>query len=270
MNTSKPISLDELKVLQMDVLEAVHRFCKANNIRYSMACGTLLGAVRHKGYIPWDDDIDIYMLREDYEKFIATFPAKYEGIYTAISLETDKKWVRPYGKVYDNRTVLIENANYGDLCGVNIDVFPVDRIPDDEAEWQRYSKRRLFFQRLFEFKIVRLSRKRNPLKNLVLLLGKILLSPISARKFGEFLSKYSKKFANTDGKRLFECVQGLNQVRPFSRSLFDEIVEIPFEDRRFCAVRNADEQLTGLYGDYMQLPPEEKRVTHHDFIAYWK
>jgi lipopolysaccharide cholinephosphotransferase len=210
------------------------------------------------------------MLREDYERFISIFPEAIEGKYKLMSLETDKRWVRAYGKVYDSRTIMIENANYGDLCGVNIDIFPVDRIPDDEAEWLRYSKRRHLLQRLFEFKIVRLSRKRNVLKNLVLLLGKILLCPISARKYAEFLSKYSKKFAKTDGKRLFECVLGLNQIRPFSRSLFDEIVEIPFEDRHYCAVSNTDELLTGLYGNYMQLPPEEKRVTHHDFIAYWK
>jgi lipopolysaccharide cholinephosphotransferase len=270
MVTENTISIDELKVLQMDVLEAVHRFCKANNIRYSMACGTLLGAVRHKGYIPWDDDIDIYMLREDYEKFIATFPAKYEGIYTAISLETDKRWIRPYGKVYDIRTVMVENSNFGDLCGVNIDVFPIDCVPEDQQDWLHYDKYRRFFQRIFEFKIVRLSAKRNPIKNLALILGKMLLLPISTRRFGQFLSKYAQKYNASNSRCVFECVQGLFQKHPFRRTLFDDITEMPFEDRTFCAFSNFDEYLTNAYGDYMQLPPEEKRVTHHAFTAYWK
>ena len=94
------LNLDQVKSIQLDVLSAIHRFCCENDIRYSLACGTLLGARRHGGYIPWDDDIDIYMLRADYDKLMSTFPAEYLGFCKIVSLERDARWDRAYAKGY--------------------------------------------------------------------------------------------------------------------------------------------------------------------------
>ena len=109
------IKLDELKKIQLDILVFIDDFCEKNNINYWIDCGTLLGAVRHKGYIPWDDDIDIGMLREDYDKFMKIFNnCCNNSKYKFISYETDKNWPFPFGKVLDITTVLYEpDKKYG-------------------------------------------------------------------------------------------------------------------------------------------------------------
>lgn len=264
------ISIEELKVLQMDVLQAIDQFCQEHSIVYSMACGTLLGAVRHKGYIPWDDDIDIYLLREDYNKLIKSFPKCYQGNYELISLERDEKWDHPYAKAFDNRTIFKENANTSTLIGVNIDIYPIDDVPDDEKEWIKYNKRRRIYQRLNEVKFIRLSRSRSFMKNMILALLKILLCWLSKRQFAMFLNKYAQKYNHKDYSSAFECVQGLLQKHKFSKSLFDSVVKLPFEDRMFLGFKDYDAYLSNGYGNYMQLPPEEKRITHHNFEAWWK
>lgn len=266
----KIIDTDELKILQTDVLDAIHRFCEKQGIKYTMGCGTLLGAVRHKGYIPWDDDIDIYLLREDYEILMKLFPSLYDGKYEIVSLERDVSWERPYAKAYDNRTVFQESATYKQVIGVGIDVYPIDNVPDDEREWATYNRKRLFFQRLFQVKFIRVNKTRNFWKNGLLVLMKAALLPVSLNRFARFLSRYAQKFNDIPTRYVFETVQGVYVRRRFRKDTFLEIIDLPFEDRCFKGLKNYDEYLRNAYGDYMQLPPEEKRVTHHDFTAYWK
>lgn len=266
----KTIEIDELKTLQLDIAEAVHDFCQAHGIKYSLACGSLLGAVRHNGYIPWDDDIDIYLPREEYEKLQRLFPKAYQGHLDFVTLETDPRWNRPYGKIHDTRTVMRERSASAIPLGVNIDVFPVDAAPDDEQEWQRYNKRRLTLQHLFEAKFVTLSRTRSIRKNIILALAKLLLLPIPTRTYARHLSRLAQRYNGTPSHHLFEACQGLFQKHPFLKVDFDSVALHPFEDRQFCIMAGYDDCLTNGFGDYMQLPPVEKRVSHHVFQAWWK
>lgn len=266
----KIIDTDELKVLQTDVLEAIHGFCEKQGIKYTMGCGTLLGAVRHKGYIPWDDDIDIYLLREDYERLMKSFPPLYDGKYKLVSLERDAAWERPYAKAYDNRTVFRENAAYKYVIGVGIDVYPIDNVPDDESEWVDYNRKRLFFQRLFQMKFIRLNKSRSLWKNMLLVIVKGVLLPVSPSRFARFLDRYARKYNNASTRFVFENVQGVCVRRRFRKDVFLDIEDMSFEDRHFNGLKDYDEYLRNAYGNYMQLPPEEKRVPHHDFIAGWK
>ena len=266
----KEIGLEELKVLQMDVLQAVDEFCRNNNIRYSMACGTLLGAIRHKGYIPWDDDIDIYVPRDDYRRLVDIFPSLYKGRYKLTSLERSSLWDKPYAKIYDNKNVMVEDAVWKENIGVNIDVFPVDEVPDDESEWLEYNKKRMRQQKLFILKFVHLSFNRSIAKNVALLLFKIITCFYSSRKWAKSIDKMCKKYNGLGYNRYFECCSGRIQKHPFPKRLFDDLVYMEFEDRTFKAFADADCYLRNGYGDYMTLPPEEKRIPHHDFKAYWK
>lgn len=264
----KEITQEELKIIQMDILSAIDEFCNNNGIKYSMACGTLLGAVRHKGYIPWDDDIDIYLYREDYLRLIAEFPETYNEKYEIVSLERSKIWDRPYAKGFDNTTILIENAYCSEQIGVNIDIYPIDDVPDNEYEWLYYDRQRRKWQHYFNLTSVKSGK--NPIKTLVLKVIHFSTYVYSRRDIAKHLDKIAKQNNGKGYQRCFETVQGVIQKHPFRKSLFDDIIEYPFEDRMFSAFRNADEYLTNGYGNYMELPPIEKRITHHAFKAYWK
>lgn len=265
----KELSLEEIKVLQMDVLAAIDRFCCANNIRYSMACGTLLGAIRHKGYIPWDDDIDIYVPRQDYKRLMAEFPETYEGYYKISSLERDKFWNRPYANAYDSRTVFEEDARNCELIGVNIDIFPVDDVPIGE-EWIRFDTKRRREQKLFSLNFVRFSRQRAFLKNAFLLFYRVIACFYPTRKWAERLDVKAQQFNEQGYNYLFENCLGLLQKKPFPKELFDRLIYVPFENRQFKAFADYDNYLKNGFGNYMQLPPKEKQVSHHSFKAYWK
>lgn len=264
------LTIEEVKVLQLDVLQAIHEFCTQNSIKYSLGCGSMLGCARHQGYIPWDDDIDIYIPRSDYQRLISIFPKVYKGKYELISLERNDNWKRPYAKASDNTTRFIENVSGQFEIGVNIDIYPIDFVPDNEKEWLSYNKKRRFFQHLMEFKYVKFRKNRSFHRNVGLLLGKFILLPISEKKLALFLNYYAQIHNKTCRNRMFECVQGLFQKKPFPARLFDDIILLPFEDRRFMAFNNYDEYLTNGYGDWRQLPPIEKQVAHHDFQAYRK
>ena len=264
------IGLDELKVIQMDVLQAIDKFCRDNAITYSLACGTMLGAIRHGGYIPWDDDIDIYLLRTDYERLMAIFPETYNDYYSISSLERNAKWDKPYAKAFDIRTVVIGENKNDVSCGVDIDIFPVDDVPDDEKTWMNYDKKRRKLYTKYCQIFGRAPLKKEPLCILRWVRRNYLKWFISRRQIAERLDRYSKIWNGRGYSRVFECCQGALQKRPFKKEIFDKIKDYPFENRSFMGFDNYDEYLRNGFGDYMTLPPVEKRVSHHRFKAYWK
>ena len=271
----KEISLAELKIIQMDILSAVHRFCTEKSIGYSLACGTMLGAARHKGYIPWDDDIDIYMLREDYDRFNKFFPQALDGKYVLTTLERDHKYESAYGKVYDNTTVMQESKPKPYEMGVNIDVFPIDRVPENGKEWQRYNAARLGWINRWAMKsngytIFNWHKERSILSNTIMTAGKIAMLFVSVRQTAKWLQRFARKYDHTDSPLVFECCMGIFQKHPFPRSLFDNLSLIEFEDRQYLAFTDYDTYLTNGFGDWRQLPPKEEQVSHHEFHAFYK
>lgn len=269
-NLGTKITLEDVKIIQMDILTAIDKFCKDHNIRYSLACGTLLGAIRHKGYIPWDDDIDIYMPREDYIRMMKEFPETYEGRYKIASLEREPLWDRLFAKAYDNTTLLIENACVNKHIGVCIDIFPIDDVPDNDQKWHSYNFWRKLHLNLLKTKYNSLNGNQSPIHKLAIALIQVLTCWYPKRKWIDYLDKLAQRNNNKGYSRCFECCQGLFQNKPFPKNLFDEIIDVVFEDRQFKAFANADTYLRNAYGNYMELPPENKRITIHDWEAYYK
>lgn len=124
----RKIDMGELREKQMQILDYVAQFCDEHGIRYIIEGGTMLGAIRHGGYIPWDDDIDVGMLREDYQRFIELFSQEAKDGYVFACSETTEGWHLPFGKVMDTNTLLVQD---GHNLGINIDIFPYDDAPED-------------------------------------------------------------------------------------------------------------------------------------------
>ena len=261
----KKVTSEESKALMLAMLSAIDSFCCSNNIVYSISCGTMLGAVRHGGFIPWDDDMDIYMLRKDYQRFTSIFPEVYEDKYALVSPEKSNKRNRPFAKVTDVRTTSGEKSS---LPGVDIDVFPIDDVPDIDAEWEKYRHKQIRLYKSMFFKSDKPAKNMTLLASCKLYLMKLLLLPFSNKYLVKHLSDFAQINNNRGYKRVFECVQGMRCKSPFPKALFDDIIEWKFEDRIYHGFKDADQYLSLTYGDYMTLPPVEKRVCHHKEF-YW-
>ncbi len=265
----KPLSLEELKKYQIGILDAVASFCDRNGINYFLSGGTLLGAVRHKGYIPWDDDIDICMMREDFERFIRVFNASDER-YQVYSIENNPQFLREYGKVLDTHTLLYEPDENGQKLCVNIDLFIMDSAPsDDRIVKQMYDRR----DALRRKKILREQSKYQRVTGLHSLwyyIRGIFLRMVPERYYVTQLVKNAKHFSDSTSEYVGDfcgIYHGLPRTK-VKRSIFSEATLLEFEGKQYQAPVGYDTWLTALYGDYMTLPPEKKRVSHHSFVAY--
>ena len=268
MSMEREIALDELKRIQIEILDEVHAYCEKNHLTYFLSSGTLIGAVRHKGYIPWDDDIDIYMPRNDYEEFLDSFNES-EKEYRVFSLKTDSSCTLAYAKVERVGTRIIETLVNPRTVGVNIDVFPLDGVPDDLA------KRRVYFSKIQRIRNAMVLKdvsvdfkKRGLVKNLILIVGRFALCFKSMRRLAvELDSMVDKHCPETE----FVCnlIMGNGIQSVFSRDAVRDVTDVEFEGKRYKTMLGYKEYLTRTYGDYMQLPPVEKRVSTHVFHAYW-
>ena len=255
----RKINLDELKQIQLNLLKEVHDFCMERGLRYSLGGGTLLGAVRHKGYIPWDDDIDLMMPRIDYDIFVKEFSG-YKSFLVCGAYENDKSFIYPFAKVYDNRTQLKEKDFKGGI-GVNIDVFPIDGYPNkniNKWEFFFFIVKMKFMMKAFYLK----TKEKRSWKKIPFL---ILSDSYVKERANHLTRKY--KCENTV---FWGVVMGRYEEKEcYSHTVFSEYIELEFENLKFYAIKDYDTYLMGHYGDYMVLPPVEKQKRHHQTEAFW-
>ena len=266
----KIITIEEKKTILLDILTAVDKLCEKEGIVYSMACGTMLGAVRHKGFIPWDDDIDIYLLRTDYTRLENAFPNLLDGKYRFVSLSRTKGWHCAYGKIFDDRTYSANPKASRISFGINIDVYPIDDVPDTEEDWLIFRKKQKKAVYDVKYKNLSFSTHNGLRRNLFLVWKKL---PILFLSRNELLKRLDIMAQSNNGKgysTCFENCQGLIQQHPFKKTLFDTISVWPFENRFFHGFKDADAYLRNGYGDYMKLPPKEKQVLVHGYDTFWK
>ncbi len=260
------LTTEEVKKIQIEILDVVAAFCEENNINYWLDSGTLLGAVRHKGYIPWDDDIDIGMLRPDYDKFAELFN-KSNDRYRFVDIDNTPDFYVAFGKVIDTKTVLYEPDKNGDKLAVNIDIFIYDNAPDDDNIVKKmYDRRdRLAFMSLFSRGNQIISTDtfiRRIIKKATHICFVFVSSANCVKKISENSQKYSKEKTKRVGN--FTAVTRIAS----DKKIFSSFVDVDFEGKKYNAPVGYDEWLTDFYGDYMQLPPKEKQVTHHQYEAY--
>ena len=253
--------IQELRQIQMGILDEVHRYCEAHGLRYFLSSGTLIGAVRHKGYIPWDDDIDIYMPRQDYEAFLQSYHDE-KGIYRAINPSTESHYYYTFAKVVDQRTHMVEKETEGYEIGVYMDIFPVDFVTEDMQQRQRIFKQKKLLYKIRRCKISR----SNPLQSrLAYIVYKCW--PMSVRQIERKIRQLIVLPTPTP------TVCNMTEAGPTIKGCFpaDDIassVDIEFEGKTYKTMIGYKDYLQRTYGDYMTLPPVEQRVTHK-FEAYW-
>ena len=264
----KRVSNKEIKDIALQILVEVADFCDQHGIQYFLVCGTALGAVRHDGFIPWDDDIDIGIPRPDYERFIKEYRS---NCYQLCTHHTDPKYPYAFAKVCDPKTILIENIADPCKLGVYIDVFPIDGLPSDEKKRKKHLKLLEWDMRILGWKRISRNRKVGFIHKAIQNVAKPILSPVSVTVLVEKQDKDARRysFENSEwaGHFTTAAVWG-NNVKP--RRIFDNAVKHKFEAYEFWIPEMYDEYLTLQYGDYMKLPPKEKQIAKHDFVAYWK
>lgn len=268
----RELSVDEVKKVQLDILKAVDKWCKDNGIKYFMTCGTLLGAVRHKGYIPWDDDIDIVMLRPDYERFISEFNKNRDDNLSVLHYSIDPQFPYEFAKIQDTRTKIEENSGVTYDLGINIDLFVLDNLGADPNDAEKLAKKLKFPMSIFSIKLIVKNKyhTRTLAKRIGVDVLKALASPFTVNWCVNRFNTIAKSHADEEQGEYLAGLssRSFNPKQKYRYEWFKDTVELKFEDCVLSAPIGYDEVLTVLYGDYMCLPPVEKQVTHHDYVAY--
>lgn len=259
----KEMNIDELKKCQLEILDYIVYFCDNNKINYFLDSGTLLGCIRHKGYIPWDDDIDIGMLRDDFDKFKSLFSERDN--YKFVSAELGNQYPYPFGKVLDMTTLLYEPDEKGIQSCVNIDIFVYDNAPDDEKEVNRMFNVRDFYTLLNSLQYSGIYSE-SKLKMMVCDMARSILKLFPRGYFAEKIILNEKKYMNKECSRVGNFSSVSRVV--CTKDVFKEFLYGSFEGKKYKIPIGYDEWLRCFYGDYMELPPIEKQKSHHKFQAY--
>lgn len=241
------MSIDEIKCRQLNLLKYFKRICDKNNIQYYLGYGTLLGAIRHRGYIPWDDDIDVIIKGEDMKKLVEIM--KGDKNYSLITCYNCDKYFDQMGIFVDNNSILDMNCfPLQATTGLSIDVFPLFGIPDKEDELQLYISR---------------------LKELEMKKWGNLYSDEKCYKSTRELMDYISSFKFDDYDRVGYLLSPYFTKDIFDKELYSETVQCKFEDELYSVPKGYEEVLKQLYGDYMKLPEENARGKRHYFKAYY-
>lgn len=261
------LSKEELRKVQAYEVEALiefDRICKKHEIPYTLHGGTLLGAVRHNGFIPWDDDIDVAVLRSDYEKLEEIFTQEMSSRFFFQNKHTDKEWYRLYAKIRINDTLLTEcaHASRNIHQGIYIDIFPLDNIPDDQSKRRKQKRDFKIINTILSAKYIDVS-SRTGFNKLYACIIKLLCFPLSLDYLYRKATSISCRYNDIECKEIknFFGAYGDREIMP--KKYMTQMITILFEGNAVSVMAEYDNVLKCLYNDYMQLPPPEKRVTRH-------
>lgn len=272
----KELNLKEIREVQLGILDYIKAICDKNNIDYYLISGTLLGAVKYKGYIPWDDDVDICLFREDYLKLIDLIDKDNNDNYQMLSIYNIKDYYYTFAKVVSRKTKLIENAREIKDMGVYVDVFPIDYY---DGNYNKFRKRLKFLNNMAT---KRYQIKNNIEKSINLdvkvvkpkfwTLRKFIYNTIDiiSRPLGYkfWVKMYDKQISKSNSGE--NIVIGSRTLPTFRTDMFSKKALYNFEGKKYTSIKDSDAYLTKVYGDYKADLPKDKQRSHHQMKAYWR
>lgn len=264
----KELTLKDIQVRLFQMMEAFDDFCRSKELNYCIAYGTLIGAVRHKGFIPWDDDVDFYMPREDYEKLM-----KFDKItddFLLININRQGSYYYPYafGNIVDKKTMMVPNNM--DICtgkGLSIDILPVDLVPDDISTRKSFVKEILRYRRIVDLMHGRRFNNKGIKFTLKRWIARVMAFLLDEEKYVKKIDSVAKRYIGTDNVSSIQLMLVVPKVFPIS--VFTNPIELEFNGKMFYAPSNYDTMLSEIYGDYMTPPPVKDRY-NHNMRVFWK
>lgn len=256
------LSLDVMKSIELDIMDEIDAICRKNHIPYFLMYGTLIGAYRHGGFIPWDDDIDICMFRSDYERFIELFEeSRSTERFDLVFYRNDRAFF-PFAKVVDTTTVVYENFVRKDVgTGVWVDIFILDDIDPDAPNLRALYRKRNRANLLYSFTVA----DPNVGSSAIVKLAKRIICPIvrnrDPKESARIIDETAARLSSGASAYVTDFVGEGIPEHVFDRSLF-EPEEVDFEDRRYLAPKGYEDILTTIYGDWRTPPAEDNRPIH--------
>lgn len=264
----KQLSLDEIKQIELQILIEFREICSKFELRYYLSGGTLLGAIRHKGFIPWDDDIDLAMPRSDFNKLIEFSKTYQSKTYKFLFFDQDGNLL-PYAKFVNTKTHIDPKYITGDMHEhLWLDIMPMDGLPDNIEELHRIYKKAEFYRKIILLCESKLGVGKTKIKKLLKYVVKPLASLYGKKRAIANLNKLAMRYDYDTSNVVGAITWGL--YGPFEKMLrteVDKAVEVIFENNLFTTFSCWDSYLKGLYKDYMKLPPPDKRI-HHEITAW--
>ena len=260
----KELTQKEIRNIQLSLLNDIHEFCIKYNLTYFLGYGTLLGAIRHKGFIPWDDDIDIIMPRNDFDAFVNIYQNNHNRVLCSKNCDN---WPYFFAKLCDNKTIVNESINTDIKYGINIDIFPLEQMSESFMT-KIYLKLIWILCLMFRLTLVNDTNGSKIKKFLMVCLQH---NPVKAKDYVKLIEKITYKINLKAKNNTKTFVLGLDKRRKmpiYDSCLFKEKIDVNFENTKFFVPKEYDKILQLMYGNYMELPPENQRVNPHSLKVY--